>query len=432
MDLIGKKHAAHLVHLHDPQCTTKKYALRSICSTIQLKLSEMQDSWLNARVDEIQGYADKNCMEKPSSINNKAIKWLLQVPVNKSLDVTPTLGEVQIAIRQLSSGKAPWFDSIPVEIYKEDGSALTDKLLTLIQLMWMKEQLLQDFKAASIIHIYKQKGNWQACDNHCRISLLSILGKIIAKVLLNHLNNHLKDSYQRVNATSVRNVGLLTWCLLQDTCKGSVRNRTLNSTQLMLIWWRHLIWLVDGLLRIMAKYGCPEKLITIVRQFHAGMHARVQNNGESFVAFPVTNGVKQECVLAPTLYSIMFSAMLFDAFSGLDNGIGIQYHTDGSVFNFRKLRAKTRMKTGIINEFLFADDCALSATTKANMQNSVDKFSMACESFGLTISTKNTEVMHQPVPGKLYVEPNITIKGQRLKVVESSPTSAAPSLSLSS
>ena len=59
-----------------------------------------------------------------------------------------------------------------------------------------------------------------------------------------------------------------------------------------------------------------------------------------------------------------------------------------------------------------ANDCALNASTKANMQNSVDKFSMACENFGLTISTKKTEVIHQLEPGKLYAETNITIKGQ--------------------
>ena len=52
------------------------------------------------------------------------------------------------------------------------------------------------------------------------------------------------------------------------------------------------------------------------------------------------------------------------------------------------------------------------------MQNSFEKFSMACDNFGLTISKKKTEVIHQPAPGKPYVKHNITIKDQRLKVVE--------------
>ena len=74
--------------------------------------------------------------------------------------------------------------------------------------------------------------------------------------------------------------------------------------------------------------------------------------------------------------------------------------------------------TDTINDFLFADDCALNAATEAGKQHSIDKFSNACNNFGLTISTKKTEVMHQPAPGKPYVEPNITINGQRLNAVD--------------
>ena len=49
----------------------------------------------------------------------------------------------------------------------------------------------------------------------------------------------------------------------------------------------------EGLWKIMAKFGCPAKFIAIVRQFHDGMLARVQNDGEFSDPFPVTNGVKQ-------------------------------------------------------------------------------------------------------------------------------------------
>ena len=72
-----------------------------------------------------------------------------------------------------------------------------------------------------------------------------------------------------------------------------------------------------------------------------------------------------------------------------------------TVFNLRRLQAKTKVKTGIVYKFLFANDFALNATTKDNMQNNVDKFSMASDNFSQTISTKKTEVMHQPAPGKL-------------------------------
>ena len=120
------------------------------------------------------------------------------------------------------------------------------------------------------------------------------------------------------------------------------------------------------------------------------MLARVQDSSEISQPFPVSNGVKQGCVLAPTLFSIVFSAMLMDAFRDTDVGISINYHTDGSVFNPRQ---KPR-------SYLFANDYTLKAASEADMQHSIDKFAEACNNFGLTISTKKTEVMHQPAPGK--------------------------------
>ena len=47
----------------------------------------------------------------------------------------------------------------------------------------------------------------------------------------------------------------------------------------------------------------------MVRQFHDGMQARVQNDGEYSEPFPVTNGVKQGYVMAPTMFSMMFSGL---------------------------------------------------------------------------------------------------------------------------
>ena len=70
----------------------------------------------------------------------------------------------------------------------------------------------------------------------------------------------------------------------------------------------------NRLWRIMSKFGCPDKFVKMVKQFPDGMQASVQDDGEHSASFPVTNGVKQGCVLAPTLFSIVFSAMLNDAY----------------------------------------------------------------------------------------------------------------------
>ena len=48
----------------------------------------------------------------------------------------------------------------------------------------------------------------------------------------------------------------------------------------------------------------------------------------------------------------------------------------------------------------------------------MDLFATACTDFGLTISTKKTEVLYQPPPGRPYQEPSITVNGEKLVAAE--------------
>ena len=98
--------------------------------------------------------------------------------------------------------------------------------------------------------------------------------------------------------------------------------------------------------------------------------------------------------------------------------VNIRYRLDGKLFNPRRLQAKTKVHFDKLREFLFADDCALNASSPEDMQRSMDLFSTACTNFGLTISTKKTEVMYQPAPGKQYQEPSVTVSGQKLAAVD--------------
>ncbi|VDL85980.1 unnamed protein product [Schistocephalus solidus] len=116
-----------------------------------------------------------------SAITDGAIDRLPQVDMNNDLDVPPSLPETIRAVQQISSGKAPGSDAIPPEVYKHGGPRLMAELTTLFQ-MWRQGQVPQDFKDATIVHLYKRKGNRQLCDNHRRISLLNITGKIFARI----------------------------------------------------------------------------------------------------------------------------------------------------------------------------------------------------------------------------------------------------------
>ncbi|VDL97585.1 unnamed protein product [Schistocephalus solidus] len=104
------------------------------------------------------------------------------------------------------------------------------------------------------------------------------------------------------------------------------------------------------------------------------MMARVTDNGTVSEAFAVTNGMKQGWVLAPTLFSLMFSAMLMDAYRDESPGFRITYRTDGHLLNSRRMQAPTQVSTNTVHDLLFADDCALNTVTEDDMQRSMDIF----------------------------------------------------------
>ena len=119
-----------------------------------------------------------------------------------------------------------------------------------------------------------------------------------------------------------------------------------------------------------------------------------------------------------TLFSMMFSAMLMNAFLDSDTGFPIRYRFDGNIFNLRRLQAKIKVQTDVLDELLNTDDMDNNASSEAKMQRAMDQVSQSCDNYDLIISTKKTEVVHQPAAGYPYNGPTITVNGQKLKVVD--------------
>ncbi|VDM03157.1 unnamed protein product [Schistocephalus solidus] len=175
-NLLDEKNGLHKAHMNLRTDATKAAFLR--CHRLlQQRLREMQDAWMFRKVGEIQGsdgttllteksqtlkrWAEhfRSVLTCSSAISDAAIERLPQVATNNEQDLPPTPPETIRAVQQIFSGKSPGYDAIPPEVYKHGGPRLMAELTTLFQEMWCQGQVPQEFKDATIVHLYKRKGN---------------------------------------------------------------------------------------------------------------------------------------------------------------------------------------------------------------------------------------------------------------------------------
>ncbi len=277
----------------------------------------------------------------------------------------PTLEELSKAIDNLACGKAPGLDSIPAEVLKHGKPSILQPLHELLCQCWEKEHIPQDMRDASIVTLYKNKGDRSDCNRG--ISLLSIVGKValVVRVALGRLQSLASRVYPesqcgfRAGRSTVDMIFSLRQ--LQEKCR--------EQQQPLFLAFVDLTKAFDlvsrsGLFQILQKIGCPPKLLAIIGVFHKDMQSTVCINGATSDAFRVSSGVKQGCVLAQTLFGIFFSMLLHYAFSDCSEGIYIRTRSDGKLFNIARLRAKTKTLKVLIRELLFADDAALASQAR--------------------------------------------------------------------
>ncbi|XP_063382696.1 uncharacterized protein LOC134669094 [Cydia fagiglandana] len=145
------------------------------------------------------------------------------------------------------------------------------------------------------------------------------------------------------------------------------------------------------------------------------MKGSVVYNGNTSAPFEMRRGVRQGCVLAPTLFGIFFSVLLKVAFGDTTQGIHLHTRSDGKLFNISLLKSKKYREDLYVDSLLFADDAAFIATSPEELQSMVDKFNAACKLFAMSINVKKTVVMAQGA----NQDPTIQLDDLPLEVVGS-------------
>lgn len=84
---------------------------------------------------------------------------------------------------------------------------------------------------------------------------------------------------------------------------------------------REALWIV------LQKLGCTEKFVRLLRLLHDDMQSCVVVNADQSEYFPVTCGVKQGCVLAPTLFALYFAVVVQEVLQTTPEGARIRWQS---------------------------------------------------------------------------------------------------------
>ena len=80
--------------------------------------------------------------------------------------------------------KAPGNDGIPPDLIKHCKTTLLFPLNEVLCQCWQEAAVPQDMRYSKIITLYKNKGERNDCNTYRGISLLGIVGKVFARVIL--------------------------------------------------------------------------------------------------------------------------------------------------------------------------------------------------------------------------------------------------------
>ena len=133
-------------------------------------------------------------LSQPPNISLAALDETTQHSIIHQLEARPNIAETTQAIKKLTNGKTAGSDAITQEIYKHGGINLTKRLVELFTIISDSKSIPPDFKDASLVHIYKRKGDITICDNHRGVPLLCIAGKILAWIMLYRLAHNTADN----------------------------------------------------------------------------------------------------------------------------------------------------------------------------------------------------------------------------------------------
>ena len=229
-------------------------------------------------------------------------------------DDLPVLREVEAAVTSLKKGKSAGVDNIPAELEQAGREAVIDVLHIICSKIWQTGKWPTQWTQSLIITLPK-KGNLQMCQNHRTISLISHPSKVMLKILRNRLKPQAEKIIDEEQAgfRMGRSTTEQIFNLRVQIEKYQQHQHDLYHVFIDFKMTFDSVW-HTALLTIMHKYNIGTSLDTVIKNLYDKATSAVLFNGSTGDWFRTTVGVRQGCLLLPTLFNI-FSLKDHDPFT---------------------------------------------------------------------------------------------------------------------
>ena len=155
-------------------------------------------------------------------------------------------------------------------------------------------------------HPIPKRENLSSCDNWRGISLLDVVGKVMARLLQERLQlvAEIELPESQCGFRKGRGCSDMTFTLRQLVEK-SIEHQSKQSITFVDLRKAYDSIPCTALWRILEKLGVPKIVVNLVKSFHNGMKAQLSINGELLEEkIDVNNGLRQGCTMAPTLFNL--------------------------------------------------------------------------------------------------------------------------------